>query len=384
MMDTSLDYFLSLTFLGADAQQWGMALLVAALTFAGLSLALRMVLGRLRTMARHSQNEIDDQLIEVLSSTHRGLLVILSLLVGLGLIDLAPPWDRRLDQLWFIALAIQVGLWGGKAISLLIARYVHRHNAGSAAHTSATATLMSWGLRTFMWAAVLLAVLSNLGVNVTAFVASLGVGGIAVALAVQNILGDLFASLSIAIDKPFEVGDFIVVNNVAGTIELVGLKSTRIRSLGGEQIVMSNTGLLQQTISNYKRLRERRIVYTFGITYDTPPEKARQVPDIVKRAVQSSPRLRFDRAHLLSFGDSSLDYEVVFFVLDPDYNIYMDERQALNLKLMEEFAAIGVEFAFPTRTVHIVGQPQAAMPVPPDGQGAQTTPTAQQAAPGRA
>jgi small-conductance mechanosensitive channel len=126
------------------------------------------------------------------------------------------------------------------------------------------------------------------------------------------------------------VGDFIVVNDVAGTIEFVGLKSTRIRSLGGEQIVMSNTDLLKQTISNYKRLQERRIVYTFGITYDATPAQAEEVPRIVKRVIESSSKLRFDRAHLLSFGESSLDYEVVFLVLDPDYNVYMDERQALN------------------------------------------------------
>ncbi|RZL08785.1 MAG: mechanosensitive ion channel, partial [Rubrivivax sp.] len=159
--------------------------------------------------------------------------------------------------------------------------------------------------------------------------------------------------------KPFEVGDFIVVNEVAGTIEFVGLKSTRIRSLGGEQIVMSNTDLLKQTISNYKRLQQRRIVYTFGITYDATPAQAEEVPRIVRRVIESSSRLRFDRAHLLSFGESSLDYEVVFFVLDADYNVYMDERQALNLKLMAEFAAIGVQFAFPTSTVHVASTPVA-------------------------
>jgi small-conductance mechanosensitive channel len=350
---------LSLTFMGADARQWAIALLVAVVVFAIFSLVLRLAMGRLKTMTGKTKTTLDDDIAEVLGSTNRGLLFLMSLLIGLGLVDLTDAWQRRMDQAWFIVLALQIGLWGGKAISLLLARYVHRHAAANALHTSATATLMSWGLRTILWATLILAILSNMGVNVTAFVASLGVGGIAVALAVQNILGDLFASLSIAIDKPFEVGDFIVVNNVAGTIELVGLKSTRIRSLGGEQIVMSNTDLLKQTISNYKRLQQRRIVYTFGITYDATPEQAQEVPRIVQRAVESSARLRFDRAHLLNFGESSLDYEVVFFVLDPDYNIYMDERQALNLKLMQEFAAIGVEFAFPTRTLHVNGRIQA-------------------------
>ena len=357
---------LSLTFMGADARQWAIALLVAVAVFVIFSLVLRLAMGRFEAMASRSQTTLDDDIAAVLGSTNRGLLALMSLLIGLGLVDLTDAWQRRMDQAWFIVLALQFGLWGGKAISLLLTRYVQRHEAANAAHLSATTTLMSWGLRTILWATLILAILSNLGVNVTAFVASLGVGGIAVALAVQNVLGDLFASLSIAIDKPFEVGDFIVVNNVSGTIEHVGLKSTRIRSLGGEQVVVSNTDLLKQTISNYKRLQQRRIVYTFGITYDTTPEQAQEVTQIVKRAIESSPRLRFDRAHLLNFGESSLDYEVVFIVLDPDYNVYMDERQALNLKLMQEFAAIGVEFAFPTRTLHVNGRLQADAVQPAD------------------
>jgi small-conductance mechanosensitive channel len=363
----------SYTFLGADAQQWIVAAVAAVVTYLILTIGLMLVLKRLQAIASKSNNHVDDAVVTVLSSSNRFLFAVMSLLVGLGLLDLAQPWQGRVEQLWFIALALQLGLWGSKAISLFLARYIARHTAQNAAHTSAAATLMSWGMRTFLWAVVILSILANLGVNITAFVASLGVGGIAVALAVQNILGDLFASLSIAIDKPFEVGDFIVVNDVAGTIEFVGLKSTRIRSLGGEQIVMSNTDLLKQTISNYKRLQERRIVYTFGITYDATPAQAEEVPRIVKRVIESSSKLRFDRAHLLSFGESSLDYEVVFLVLDPDYNVYMDERQALNLKLMAEFDAIGVQFAFPTRTVHLASMPKTPKDAAP---AVQTSPDA--------
>jgi small-conductance mechanosensitive channel len=207
---------------------------------------------------------------------------------------------------------------------------------------------------------VLLGMLSNLGVNITAFVASLGVGGIAVALAAQNVLGDLFASLSIVIDKPFEVGDFIALGAVSGTVENVGLKTTRIRSLGGEQVVMSNTELLKQTISNYKRLAERRIVFGFGVRYGTPPELLAQIPGIAEQAVKSGSRLRFDRAHFKALGESSLDFEVVYIVLDADYNLYMDEQQRINLELVRELAARGVEFAFPSRTVYLV--PPASRP----------------------
>lgn len=194
--------------------------------------------------------------------------------------------------------------------------------------------------------------LSNLGVNITAFIASLGVGGIAVALAAQNVLGDLFASMSIAIDKPFEVGDFIVLGSIAGTVETVGVKTTRIRSLGGEQIVMSNTELLKQTVSNYKRLQARRIVFGFGVTYSTTPEQAEAIPLIVKTIVEGSDTLRFDRAHFKAFGESSLDYEVVYIVLDAEYNVYMDQQQRINLALLQALSKEGIEFAFPTRTIY--------------------------------
>jgi small-conductance mechanosensitive channel len=340
-----------ITFLGASLQQWAVALVAALAAYIVLKLALRVALSRLRGIAERSSNTLDDALIEILEGTNGALFGVIALLIGIGLLDLAPRWHQRVDQLWFVALALQVAFWGGRAVGVCMHRYRMRQGGANPAQASAAETLMSWGLRSALWTVTVLAILSNLGVNITAFIASLGVGGIAIALAVQNVLGDLFASLSIAIDKPFEVGDFIVVNNVAGTIELVGLKSTRIRSLGGEQIVMSNTDLLKQTISNYKRLQERRVVYQFSISRDATPEQVEQVPRIAERIVRESERLRFDRAHFASFGESSLDFEVVYYVLVPDFNVHMDERQQINLRLMRELRALGVDLAFPTRTL---------------------------------
>jgi small-conductance mechanosensitive channel len=242
-------------------------------------------------------------------------------------------------------------------------RYIARQvGANNKAQASASATLLSWGLRTVLWAVVLLAVLSNMGVNVTAFVASLGVGGIAVALAVQNILGDLFASLSIAVDKPFEVGDSIAVQNFSGTVEHIGLKTTRIRSLGGEQIVISNTDLLKQPVRNYKRMTDRRIEFKFSISNDTTPEQAEAIPALVKRLVEASDQLRFDRAHLVGFKQSSIDYEVVYIVRTANYQLHMDLQQKINLELMREFARMGIEFSAPTRVVHLAETPPAASP----------------------
>jgi small-conductance mechanosensitive channel len=201
---------------------------------------------------------------------------------------------------------------------------------------------------------VLLA-LDNMGVNITGLVAGLGIGGIAVALALQNILGDLFASLSIILDKPFVIGDFIVVDQLMGTVEHVGLKTTRIRSLSGEQVIFSNAGLLQSRIRNFKRMAERRVVFTVGVTYQTPYEKLARISALLREAVELQQGVRFDRAHFKEYGDFALVYEIVYFVTSPDYNKYMDIQQAINFEIYRRFQQEGLEFAYPTQTLFVQG-----------------------------
>jgi small-conductance mechanosensitive channel len=354
-MDNShiFDWFGQTTWLGISMGNLAMAAFAAIAVYLAMTLALRVAISRLGRLAAHTSARADDGIVAVLGSTSHGLIALAALLVGLGMLDLPERWASRVGQLWFLALALQVALWANRAVSITLRRHTERHSAPGVHTATAAATLISWGVRTLIWAMVLLAMLSNMGVNITAFVASLGVGGVAVALAAQSVLGDLFASVAIAVDKPFEVGDFVTLGNVAGTVEMVGVKTTRIRSLSGEQVVMSNAELLKQTVSNYKRLLERRIVFTFGLTYDTTPDQAEEVPRIVKSIVESSDKLRFDRAHFKGFGESSLDYEVVYIVLDPDYTLYMNEQQRINLELMRKLAELGTSFAFPTRTLYV-------------------------------
>lgn len=352
-MNPAIDWLTDTTLFGISMANILVAAGVALVAYVVFTQVLRLLLKRLSRFAEHSGTRVDDMLVEVLASTNRWLLLLVSVLIGVGFLDLPDRWAARVSQLWFVALALQIALWANTAVTLGLRRHAQRHAGAGPANGSAAAMLISWGLRTILWAIVLLAMLSNLGVNVTAFVASLGVGGIAVALAAQNILGDLFASVAIAVDKPFEVGDFIVLGSIAGTVEVVGVKTTRIRSLGGEQVVMSNTELLKQTVSNYKRLQQRRIVFGFRVTYQTPVDRVRQIPEVVRKIVGESERLRFDRAHFKAYGESWLEFEVVYIVLDPDYNLYMDEQQRINLRLMEEFAGLGVEFACPTRVVYM-------------------------------
>ncbi|MDB5932118.1 MAG: MscS Mechanosensitive ion channel [Polaromonas sp.] len=353
-MNDFVDWFQTELIFGLSLPSVALAIAAMVVSYLVMTMALRFAVGRMKKIAVRTTNRVDDTVVEVLSSTNRWLLLMAALLIGLGLLDLNDRWNARVSQLWFVAVALQLGLWLTQAISIGLRRYQERHASSGMTQVSASATLMSWLLRTMLWTVVLLAVLSNVGVNITAFVASLGVGGIAVALAMQNILGDLFASLSIAVDKPFEVGDAIGIGELSGTVQYIGLKTTRIRSLTGEQIIISNTDLLKQVVKNYKRMEERRIVFKFGVTYDATPEQAGAIPAIVKRLVESNDKLRFDRAHFQGFGESLLDYEVAYTVKDPGYGLYMDAQQAINLQLMRELSALGVGFAFPTRTLHLV------------------------------
>lgn len=343
------------------------AVLAGALTILAIKVGLRFAVQRLRALSARTSTAVDDGLVSVLERTNGVLIWVVGLLVGLNMLPLEDRWHDRVSQLWFAVVALQIGLWVQQAVAQVLTAHQLRHGGSGA--LSASATLLSWGLRGALWVIVVLAVLSNLGVNITAFVASLGIGGIAVALAVQNILGDLFASLSIAVDKPFEVGDSITVGDVSGTVERVGLKTTRIRSLGGEQIVMSNAELLKRTVANFKRLQTRRVAFTFGITPDATADEVASVPPLLRELIEADPLLDYVRAHFKGFGENSLDFEVVYRVKDPDYDLYMDRQQALNLSLMRAFQQRGLRFATPaTPTVNVLANradPADAKPAAP-------------------
>ncbi|MCL8299641.1 mechanosensitive ion channel family protein [Pseudomonas mosselii] len=357
MNDRIIELFTDTTFFGISILNLLVALCVAVLTFVIARAVIGLLMRRVQRWSEHD-GAMSQVLAKVLAGTSNSLLLLASLLVGLSMLDLPERWLGRVSSLWFVVAALQIGLWVNRAIELGLIRYFSRHSADGLYQGSALATLSAWGARVLLWSVVLLAMLSNLGVNITAFVASLGVGGIAVALAVQNILGDLFASLSIAVDKPFEVGDFIVIGPLAGTVEHVGLKTTRIRSLGGEQIVMANASMISSTIQNYKRLQERRIVFEFGLSYDTPTEAVKQAPAIVEEAIKAQQQVRFDRAHLRGFGKEALEFECVYIVRDPGYNLYMDIQQAINFHLLERFTRIGAKFAVPVRAIKVTALPQ--------------------------
>jgi len=340
-----------MTLLDNSLLDWGLSLLIAGLTWALLELLRRWLKARFAG-AGASEPLWDDVLLELLSSIRRPVIVVVALYLASLTLEIGARPRNVLHSALAIALIIQTGLWLN---SLLVMWLKHDREKRKVADPSSIAAINALGFvgRVVLWAIILLLILDNLGVNVTALVAGLGVGGIAVALAVQNILGDLFASLSIALDKPFAVGDFLIIDSHLGSVEHIGLKTTRLRSLSGEQLVFSNADLLGSRIKNYGRMYERRVMFQIGVTYQTPLDKVQAIPGIIRNAVEAQSQVRFDRSHFQSHGDFALIFETVYYVLAPDYNVYMDIQQAINLAIHARFEEQGIEFAYPTQTVHL-------------------------------
>lgn len=302
-------------------------------------------------VAADTDTWIDDFLVDLLKATRPLLAAGVALYSATHFVKLPTKLELFADRAFIAVLILQSGLWLHRALDFWLARkFVTEDASGGRLMTQ---SMLSFLGRIALWAVVLLLLLDNLGLNVTALVASLGIGGIAVALAAQNILSDLFASLSIAIDQPFVIGDIIEVDGLVGTVEHVGLKTSRLRGVGGEQIVFSNTDLLKSRIHNYKRMDERRSLRIIGVTYDTSPEKLEIVPQLLKQAVEAQDKVRFGRAHFKEFGPSSLDFELAYFVQDADFNLFMDIQQAVNLEIVRAFNAHQIAFAFPTQTLHV-------------------------------
>lgn len=329
------------------------AFLAAVGAMAAVMLLRQIVLSRLNRIAKTTETVIDDFFVEILGSTRILLALGFGLYAAVHFLVLPVSINELANRAFLGLLILQSGFWAHRGLGFLLQRRLSSSEESNKAVRATTWPILAFLGRIVLWALVGLLLLDNMGLNVTALVASLGIGGIAVALAVQNILGDLFASLSIAIDQPFVVGDFVIVDDLMGTVEHVGLKTTRIRSLSGEQIIFSNNDLLKSRIRNYKRMQERRVVFSAGVTYDTPAALLETIPEIVAQAVQQQPKARFDRAHLKSFGPSSLDFEAVYYVLEPDFNLYMNIQQAVNLQLVRVFHERGISFAFPTQTLHL-------------------------------
>lgn len=343
---------------GVDA--WSIAFGAFLLTFTLLPLIKRIVAAR-RRQWRESERappaavELTALLI---ARTSRLFIWVLALWFASTLLYIPERVDRVIHFVIVVAFWIQAGLWGMAAVRYGIER--RGRKSGSAAPDpaqSGSIDIIVFVAGLTIWAMVLLLALDNLGVQIKPLLTGLGIGGVAVALAVQSVLGDVLASMSIALDKPFQIGDSLAVDDIQGTVEHIGVKSTRLRSISGEQVILSNADVLKARVRNYGRMRERRSAFRLNVTYDTAPEKLREIPPAVRAVIESQPQTRFDRCNFLAFGDWALQFETVYYVTVSDYKTYADLQQTINIAIVERFATLGVDIAFATHSLHTLIQP---------------------------
>lgn len=342
------------TFFGNTALEYGLSIalfVVAIVIFKGIQW---VTLRQLKRLAEKTATDLDDTFVKIVRSFNPPFYTFLAFWVALRPLSITGFGDKFLTAILIIWAVYQAII----AVGILIEDVLFKKFAKEADPTTQSALrIITRLVKGALWGLGIILMLSNLGVDVSSLLAGVGIGGVAIAFALQGILSDLFASFSIYFDKPFKVGDFIIVGDTLGTVERIGIKSTRLRSLTGEEIVKSNKELTGATIQNYHDMEERRITFGFGILYETPYEKVKKAPELVRQAVESTKETRFDRAHFKQFGDSSLDFEVVYYVLTGDYNRYMDIQQEINLKIVEAFEREGISFAYPTRTLYLSKMP---------------------------
>jgi small-conductance mechanosensitive channel len=340
--------FWQYNFLGNTVVEYIDAVVMFLIFLIVFKLFQTIVLYKLNKFAEKTKTDIDDTFIKIVKTLKPPFYSFLAFYMAIKFLVIENLADKIIGYL-LIAWVIYQGVI---AVQILIDYILFRQLKGKEdPHTKSAMRLMGNIAKGILWVIGILMFLSNLGIDITSLIAGLGIGGIAIALALQNVLGDLFSSFAIYLDKPFAVGDFVILGTDMGTVEKIGIKTTRIRTLRGEELVVSNNELTQTRIQNFKQMKERRITFNFGITYSTPTEKVKRIPGIVEKIIKEEKLTRFDRAHFNSFGDSALMFDIVYYINSSEYIDYANAQQRINLKLKELFEKEGIEFAYPTQTI---------------------------------
>ena len=337
---------------GNSLREYLIAFVIVVASLTVMRILRNMIIARLRPVADTTKTQLDDLVANLLQSTRSWFLFGMSFYIGIRSLNLSESADDMVRVFVLFITLLQVATWSNQLINYILHQYTQNavEDEGNRKNTVAILGIAS---RVILWAMLLLLALDNLGIEITGLITGLGIGGIAIALAIQNILSDLLAYISIMMDRPFAIDDFIVVDEFTGIVEHIGLKTTRLRSLSGELLIFSNNDLLSSRMRNYKDREQRRVLFSIGVTYDTPADSLASIPVIIKDILETQEHVRFDRAHLKSFGSFSIDFEIVYYVTTADYLTYMDVQQDVNLEIVRAFEKLGVEFAFPTQTVHL-------------------------------
>ncbi|NWF89146.1 MAG: mechanosensitive ion channel family protein [Ignavibacteriaceae bacterium] len=343
--------FLNQSYYGNSVAAYLTALGIFIISILLIKIFKKIILGRLKKWATTTETTLDDYLVRGIERTLIPLLYFLSLYAGIKSLNL----DKKIEKYFDIISIIIFTFFFLRAVSSIITHLLKAFVAKRGADEQKQKQLkgISSIISFVIWTLGFVFALDNLGFKVSAVIAGLGIGGIAIALAAQAILGDLFSYFVILFDRPFEIGDFISVADKSGNIEHIGIKTTRIRSLSGEQLIISNTDLTNSRIHNFKRLEKRRVVFKLGVVYQTKAELLKEIPEIVKKIITEEPKTQFDRGHFATFGDFSLIFEFVYFILDQEYTEYMKTQQNINFKIYEEFEKRGIKFAYPTQTLYM-------------------------------
>lgn len=351
-MEFYINLLKSYTWAGNTAWDYGLALGVFILSLLVLKFIQVVIVSRLKKIAKRTSTDLDDTAIAIFQNIKFPFYLLLSLYFGIKYLNL----DGVVDSVFYVLLVVVIVFEVVRALEKILDYWMYRQaqkqEEGDNEQSKSMMRILKVSVKVILWVVALLMIFSNLGINITSLVASLGIGGIAVALALQNVLSDLFSSFSIFIDKPFQVGDYIAIGADSGTVEKIGMKTTRIRTLLGEELVVSNKELTTARVQNFKRMEKRRDLFTLGVTYETPKEKLEKIPELVRQAVEAVEHTEFDRCHFANFGDFSLNFEIVYYMEESDYTVYMNAKQAVNLNIFEAFAKEGIEFAYPTQLVY--------------------------------
>jgi len=333
--------------LGIPATDWLIAGIVGVIVWASLWILRDLIASRYKKTSTSRNPTLIRLIGYLIGNTTQILFFAVALDVAQESLTLPDRVQRIVSNTVMILILIQVGLWAGRSVRFYLE--MKDRERGADRVFSGSLDIINFVSRMLIWSLLFLVGLSNLGVNITALLAGLGVGGVAVALALQNVLGDLFASLSIALDKPFVIGDNLTIDTFIGKVEHIGIKTTRLRSVGGEQIILSNADILKSRVRNFGRLSEQRILATIRVKFDTPADKLKALPQLLENVVREHSQARFERCHLITLGESAFQFELSYFVQQPAVNPILDLQQSVNFRIIDELRRLNLEFAYPVQ-----------------------------------
>jgi small-conductance mechanosensitive channel len=344
-----MEDFLSRSYMNNTIQDYLIAAAGIVIGVILIPLFRKVLLRPFRSLAGRTETKIDDYVLDSLEDFGLPILNLIIIYFGINYLTLSEKAELYIHGAFVVVITYYAVRLVSSTVLLILQSYVGKHDDGEEKVKQLGGIMLL--INVFIWAIGALSIFSNLGYDVTTIIAGLGIGGIAIALAAQNILSDLFNYFVIFFDRPFEIGDFIVIDDKKGNVEHIGIKTTRLKSLSGEQLILSNSDLTKSRIHNFKRLDRRRVAFTLGVVYETSLDQLKEIPDIIKSIIASVKLTTLDRVHFLTYGEYSLKYEVVYFVETSDYNMYADIQQEINFKIFEKFKQKDIKFAYPSQTV---------------------------------